>query len=152
IDPARPVAFSTHGSGPGGVGSMRRRSNAMAAVAAAGGVVATGAVAAGAVPGGATVVRAPPRGGCGPGGNIEAIIDDSGSMALTDSSTLRVKGLDLLINSLSPGTLLGAVEFGGTFFGSSPSADTVFAPEAVGPNAAAMKAELESKIKADNGG
>ena len=119
----------------------------MAAVAAAGVIVASGVA-----PGGATVVRAHASAACVPARNIEAIIDDSGSMALTDSSTLRVKGLDLLINSLSPGTLLGAVEFGGTFFGSSPSADTVFAPEAVGPNAAAMKAALESKIKADNGG
>jgi hypothetical protein len=85
--------------------------------------------------------------------NIEAIVDDSGSMALTDSSTLRVKGLKLLINTLSPGTFLGAVEFGGSFFGAStPSADTVFPPEAVGPNAATMGAALDSKIVADNGG
>jgi hypothetical protein len=85
--------------------------------------------------------------------NIEAIVDDSGSMAVTDSGTLRIKGLKLLINTLSPSTTLGAVEFGGNFFGSStPSADTVFPPEAVGANAAAMGAALESKIKADNGG
>jgi hypothetical protein len=85
--------------------------------------------------------------------NIEAIIDDSGSMAATDSSTLRVKGLKLLINTLSTGTFLGAVEFGGNFgFGSTPSADTVFKPEAVGPNATAMGAALDTKIKADNGG
>jgi hypothetical protein len=85
--------------------------------------------------------------------NIEAIVDDSGSMAVTDSSTLRVKGLKLLINTFSPGTFLGAVEFGGSFFESStPSADTVFKPEAVGPNAATMAAALDSKIMADNGG
>jgi len=74
-------------------------------------------------------------------------------MALTDPSTLRVKGLKLLINTLSPGTFLGAVEFGGSFFGAStPSADTVFPPEAVGPNAATMAAALDGKIVADNGG
>jgi hypothetical protein len=84
--------------------------------------------------------------------NIEAIIDDSGSMAATDPNRLRVQGLDLLINSLSPGTTLGAVEFGASFDPSQPSADTVFAPEAVGPNAAAMKAALSQKIHADNGG
>src|SRR5205807_2348879 len=32
-----------------------------------------------------------------------------------------------------------------------PAADTVFKPEAVGPNAAAMKADLDQKIHADNG-
>jgi hypothetical protein len=91
--------------------------------------------------------------GCAPATNIEAIIDDSGSMAITDSGTLRVKGLKLLINPLSPSTTLGAVEFGGNFFTTStPSADTVFPPGPVGANAASMAAALESKIKADNGG
>jgi hypothetical protein len=90
---------------------------------------------------------------CTPATNIEAIVDDSGSMSITDSSTLRVKGLKLLINTLSPTTSLGAVEFGGNFgFGSTPSADTVFPPEPVGANAATMAAALESKILADNGG
>ena len=53
---------------------------------------------------------------CTPATNIEAIVDDSGSMAVTDPSTLRVKGLKLLINTLSPRTTLGAIEFGGNFF------------------------------------
>jgi hypothetical protein len=83
--------------------------------------------------------------------NIEAIVDDSGSMGATDPNTLRVKGLKLLINTLSSSTFLGAVEFGGSFDPSTPSADTVFKPEAVGPNAAAMGKALDSKIKADNG-
>jgi hypothetical protein len=105
-----------------------------------------------AAPSGASTPRAHAS-ACVAATNIEAIVDDSGSMALTDSGTLRVKGLDLLINTLSPGTFLGAVEFGGNFFTSStPSADTVFKPEAVGANAAAMGAALDSKIKADNGG
>src|SRR5437588_2610004 len=89
------------------------------------------------------------KGKCQRATNIEAIIDDSGSMSVTDSNRLRVQGLDLLINTLSPGTLLGAVEFGSAFSG--PAADTVFKPEAVGPNAAAMKADLDQKIHADNG-
>jgi hypothetical protein len=85
--------------------------------------------------------------------NIEAIVDDSGSMASTDPGTLRIKGLKLLINTLSPQTMLGAIEFGGNFFESStPSADTVFKPEPVGANAGAMGGALESKIMADNGG
>jgi hypothetical protein len=83
--------------------------------------------------------------------NIEAIIDDSGSMSITDPNTLRVKGLKLLINTLSSGTFLGAVEFGGSFDPTIPSADTVFKPEAVGPNAAAMGTALDQKIMADNG-
>jgi uncharacterized SAM-binding protein YcdF (DUF218 family) len=92
-------------------------------------------------------------GGCTPATNIEAIVDDSGSMAVTDPSTLRVKALKLLINTLGTNTTLGAIEFGGNFFTSStPSADTVFPPEAVGPNATAMGAALEAKIVADNGG
>jgi hypothetical protein len=90
---------------------------------------------------------------CAPATNIEAIVDDSGSMAVTDPSTLRVKALTLLINTLSPSTSLGAIEFGGNFFESAtPAADTVFAPEAVGANAAGMAAALQSKIQADNGG
>jgi hypothetical protein len=115
--------------------------------------VATGvAVAAIAAPTGAAAPLAHAS-ACVKATNIEAIVDDSGSMALTDTSALRVKGLKLLINTLSPGTFLGAVEFGGSFFGAStPSADTVFPPEAVGPNAAAMGAALDSKIVADNGG
>jgi hypothetical protein len=119
-------------------------------------VVVTGMiVAAGAVPSGASkpLARAS-AGSCTPATNIEAIVDDSGSMAVTDPSTLRVKGLKLLINTLTPTTTLGAIEFGGNFFSeeSKPAADTVFSPEAVGPNAATMASALESKILADNGG
>ena len=46
--------------------------------------------------------------------NIEAIIDDSGSMSFTDADKLRVAALELLIDT--PGNekiTLGAVEFGG---------------------------------------
>jgi hypothetical protein len=105
-------------------------------------------------PSGASAPHAHRAAACVSASNIEAIIDDSGSMAITDPSTLRVKGLKLLISTLSPGTTLGAVEFGGNFFEGEgpPAADTVFAPEAVGPNAAAMASALEAKILADNGG
>jgi hypothetical protein len=120
-----------------------------------GAVVATATglvVAIATVPSGAAAVRAHAA-SCARATNIEAIIDDSGSMAFTDPNRLRVEGLDLLINSLSPGTVLGAVEFGGNFVSSStPAADTVFAPQAVGANANAMKVALNQKIHADNGG
>jgi hypothetical protein len=82
---------------------------------------------------------------CAPATNIEAIIDDSGSMSGTDSNRLRVQAVDLLINALDDSTTLGAVEFG-------TSADAVFAPAAVGANAAAMKGSLDTLVQADNGG
>src|SRR6476646_1157251 len=96
---------------------------------------------------------AAPSGGaaCARATNIEAIIDDSGSMAITDPNRLRVQAMDLLINSLDSSTSLGSVEFGGSIFENEPSADTVFPPEPVGANAAAMKSSLDQKINADNG-
>jgi hypothetical protein len=89
---------------------------------------------------------------CSPVSNIEAIVDDSGSMSITDADKLRVSALQLLIDT--PGNekiTLGAVEFGGSFPGGPPAADTVFPPELIGPNAAAMKAAMKAKIDADNG-
>lgn len=82
---------------------------------------------------------------------IEAIIDDSGSMAITDENKLRVQAMDLLINLLSSQTKLGAVEFGSSLFETQPAADTVFPPEAVGANAGAMRTALDSVVNADNG-
>jgi hypothetical protein len=87
---------------------------------------------------------------CSPATNIEAIVDDSGSMALSDENRLRVQGLDLLVNTLPASTLLGAVEFGSGFL-EQPAADTLFPPEPVGPNASAMQAALGATINADNG-
>lgn len=88
---------------------------------------------------------------CTPAKNIEAIVDDSGSMASSDSNRLRVQGLDLLIGTLSPSTSLGAVEFGSGVLEYIPAAETLFPPEPVGANAAAMRAALKEKINADNG-
>jgi von Willebrand factor type A domain-containing protein len=83
--------------------------------------------------------------------NVEAIVDDSGSMDLTDPTRLRVQAMDLLINALDPGAQLGAVEFGSSLFGTDPAADVVFPVEPVGANAAAMKAALDAKIQGDAG-
>jgi hypothetical protein len=92
---------------------------------------------------------------CKPASNIEAIVDDSGSMSVTDPDKLRVQGMSLLIDDLSPGTQLGAIEFGSGFeipeIISQPAANTVFPPEPVGPNASSMRSSLESVINADNG-
>jgi hypothetical protein len=120
---------------------MRRTGKLVLGLAAAG-------LAAGALPatsGAATCTKAT---------NIEAIIDDSGSMSVTDPNRLRVQAMDLLINALGSGTTLGAVEFGsGDDFATPPipAADPVFNPEPVGPNAASMKGALDKAIQADNG-
>ena len=77
--------------------------------------------------------------------NVEAIIDDSGSMSGTDSDRLRVQGLNLIMNT--PGNenkLLGAVEFG-------TDANTVFDPGPIGANRTAFSQALDQKIQADNG-
>src|SRR3954471_24116792 len=84
--------------------------------------------------------------------NVEAIIDDSGSMGSTDPNRLRVQAMDLLINALDDKTTLGAVEFGESFDSSTPSADVVFPAEAIGPNAGAMKSALDTQIQSDAGG
>jgi von Willebrand factor type A domain len=129
---------------------MRTVKNLLLGTGAAG-LIAAAVLAA---PSGAKVPRAHAA-ACTKATNIEAIIDDSGSMFGTDPNTLRVKGLKLLINTLSPGTFLGAVEFGsGLDFTTppTPAADTVFPPEAVGANASAMGAALDQKVMADNGG
>jgi hypothetical protein len=114
------------------------------------GGVAVAAVAA--APSSAEGPQAQAAAACAKATNIEAIVDDSGSMDVTDPNRLRVQALDLLINALDPGTTLGAIEFGSDLFGSQPAADVVFTPQAVGSNAAAMKSALDSKIHADNGG
>ena len=88
---------------------------------------------------------------CTKAANIEAIIDDSGSMALTDSGRLRVQAMDLLIQALDGSTQLGAVEFGSSSDPAVPAADVVFPSEPIGPNAAAMKSALDAKIMADAG-
>jgi hypothetical protein len=116
--------------------------------------LASGTLAAGAIalPGADPAGAASAAAACTPVPNIEAIVDDSGSMAITDPNRLRVQALDLLIETPgNEGITFGAVEFGGAIFNEEPSSDTVFGPEPIGPNAAAMQAALNEKIKADNG-
>lgn len=104
-----------------------------------------------AAPSGAATGGARVSAGCTPKTNIEAIIDDSGSMAITDENKLRVQALSLLINTLPSKSQLGAVEFGSSLFETQPAADTVFPPEEVGANAGTMRTALETVINADNG-
>src|SRR3982751_4499816 len=50
---------------------------------------------------------------CTPKSNLEAIIDDSGSMFISDQTKLRVAAMDLLIDTQgNEKRTLGAVEFG----------------------------------------
>jgi hypothetical protein len=100
--------------------------------------------------GGAAAPLAQVSASCKPATNIEAIVDDSGSMSITDESRLRVQAMNLLIDTLGKSTQLGAVEFGSGFL-EHPGADTVFPPQPVGPNATAMRSALDQKIQADNG-
>lgn len=89
---------------------------------------------------------------CSSAKNIEAIVDDSGSMEISDPSRLRVQAMNLLIDDLSPNTQLGAVEFGSGFESLGiPGSATLFPPGAVGANASAMRSALEAAIHADNG-
>ncbi|HET7454179.1 MAG TPA: vWA domain-containing protein [Solirubrobacterales bacterium] len=103
-----------------------------------------------AAPSGAATDTAGASASCTPKTNIEAIVDDSYSMAATDPDRLRVQAMGLLINTLPAKTLLGAVEFGSSGF-ETPAASTVFPPEPVGPNGAAMKAALEAVVNSDSG-
>jgi hypothetical protein len=121
------------------------------AIAGTGGVVALASALA-LAPGAPADPPALAAASCTPVSNIEAIVDDSISMGGTDPSKLRVAALALLIDT--PGNekiTLGAVEFGGAILSTDVSADTVFPPEAIGPNAAAMKAALKARVNADNG-
>lgn len=84
--------------------------------------------------------------GCNPISNVEAIIDDSGSMSATDSDRKRVTGMELFItNQGNQRKTLGAVEFGS-------SANTVFAPTVIGGNRNAMINALRAQVMANNGG
>jgi hypothetical protein len=117
-----------------------------------GAVFALGAVSVLALPAAVSAGRQLALGACIPVSNIEAIVDDSGSMSITDRARLRVAALDLLI--ATPGNeaiTFGAVEFGGAIFSRGSSADTLFPPEPIGPNAGAMQATLSEKVRADNG-
>lgn len=82
---------------------------------------------------------------CKPKTNLEAIIDDSGSMGFTDEERLRVRALELLIDT--PGNekkALGGLEFG-------TDAVPLFGPGPIGPNRAAIKATLNAAIQDDQG-
>jgi hypothetical protein len=83
---------------------------------------------------------------CTPKSNLEAIIDDSGSMSLNDPNNLRIRAMELLIDTQgNEKRTLGAVEFG-------TDATPLFGPGLIGQNAASYKATLNSALLADGGG
>jgi hypothetical protein len=83
---------------------------------------------------------------CTPKSNLEAIIDDSGSMSFSDPNDLRVRAMELLIDTQgNEKRTLGAVEFG-------TDATPLFGPGLIGQNAAAYKAALNAALIEDGGG
>jgi hypothetical protein len=83
---------------------------------------------------------------CKPLTNVEAIVDDSGSMFATDPNVLRGQAVKLIIQQQAqtqPSFTLGGVSFG-------DGATTLFAPGAVGSNRTTMLASLAS-LQADDG-
>jgi hypothetical protein len=78
--------------------------------------------------------------------NIEAIIDDSGSMSITDSGRLRVQALNLLMSTPgNEGKTLGAIQFGS-------GASSVFDPAGIRANRTRFSEALNQLIQADDGG
>jgi hypothetical protein len=102
--------------------------------------LATAALGAGtalSLPGGAGA-----QGTCQVANNIEAIIDDSGSMRSTDFGLLRVRGLKLFLANNEKKTL-GAIEFGS-------DAARLFGPAVIGPFQRGMEGLLDQRILGDN--
>jgi hypothetical protein len=83
--------------------------------------------------------------------NIEAVIDDSGSMSGTDPGRLRERALEMILaKPRNEGKVLGAEEFG------DPDADVLIPPRPILPAGdkqnAKLLADLDRLIQADNGG
>jgi hypothetical protein len=83
---------------------------------------------------------------CTPKSNLEAIVDDSGSMSWNDPNNLRIRAMELLIDTQgNEKRTLGAVEFG-------TDATPLFGPGLIGQNAVAYKAALNAALITDGGG
>jgi hypothetical protein len=80
---------------------------------------------------------------CTPATNLEAIIDDSGSMNGTDPQRFRADLVDILA-TFNPEKTMGAVQFGS-------DASVLFAPAQVGPSLGTIRGAL-NLIQADDGG
>src|SRR5512138_1981875 len=93
--------------------------------------------------GGASGAGAAQLPNCTVANNLEAIIDDSGSMAITDDQRFRVDMVNILA-TLNPDKTMGGVEFGS-------DAVPLFLAKPIGPNLGAIKSALNA-VQADNGG
>jgi hypothetical protein len=111
------------------------------AVAAAASTVALLAVLA--MGSGASGAGAAPLPNCAVANNLEAIIDDSGSMSFTDADRFRVDMVNILA-ALNPTKEMGGVEFGS-------DAVPLFLANPIGPNLNTIKTALNA-VQADNGG
>ena len=111
--------------------------------AAVGTASLVGLLAALAIGGGASGAGAAPLPNCTAADNLEAIIDDSGSMAGTDASRFRVDMVNILA-TLNPTKTMGGVEFGS-------DAVPLFLAKPIGPNLGVIKSALNA-VQADNGG
>jgi hypothetical protein len=92
------------------------------------------------------VLPAAANAACTPKSNLEAIVDDSGSMSYSDPNDLRIGAMELLIDTQgNEKRTLGAVEFGS-------AANALFGPGPIGQNAAGYKAALKASLIEDGGG
>ncbi len=80
---------------------------------------------------------------CTVANNLEAIIDDSGSMSVTDDQRFRVDMVNILA-SLNQSKDMGAVEFGS-------DAVPLFLAKPIGPSLGVISSSLNA-VQADNGG
>ena len=111
--------------------------------AVVGAAATVGLLAALAIGGGASSAGAAPLPNCTVANNLEAIIDDSGSMAVTDDQRFRVDMVNILA-TLNPDKTMGGVEFGS-------DAVPLFLAKPIGPNLGVIKSALNA-VQADNGG
>ena len=93
--------------------------------------------------GGSSSAGAAPLPNCTVANNLEAIIDDSGSMSITDDNRFRVDMVNILA-TLNPDKTMGGVEFGS-------DAVPLFFAKPIGPNLGVIKSALNA-VQADNGG
>jgi von Willebrand factor type A domain len=107
-----------------------------------GAVSAVGLLAALAVSG-TSSAGAAPLPNCTVANNLEAIIDDSGSMSITDDQRFRVDMVNILA-ALNPDKSMGGVEFGS-------DAVPLFLANPIGPNLNTIMSALNA-VQADNGG
>lgn len=95
---------------------------------------------------GALVAPAAADAACTPKSNLEAIVDDSSSMSISDPNDLRIRAMELLIDTQgNEQRTLAAVEFG-------TDAAPLFGPGPISQNAAAYKSALNIALVEDGGG